>query len=82
VLPTDATVGYEELNSLRVVKINGVELQSLDDVPKALGKPVNGFHRIEFDDDPRTIYLDAKEVESTDRAVKMQYRLPAMMHLE
>jgi len=82
VLPTDATVGYEELNNLRVVKINGVELQSLDDVPKALEKPVNGFHKIEFDDDPRTIFLDAKEVEQTNRAVKMQYRLPAIMHLE
>ncbi len=82
VLPTDATVGYEELSGLRVVKINGVELQSLDDVPKALEKPVNGFHKVEFDDDPRAIYLDAKEVEPTNRAVKMQYRLPAMMHLE
>lgn len=82
VLPTDATVGYEDLNVLRIVKINGVELQSLDDVAKALEKPANGFHKIEFDDDPKVIYLDAKQVEQTDRAVQMQYRLPAMKRLE
>ena len=82
VLPTSATVGYEELNSLLVKKINGVELQSLDDVPKALEKPENGFHKIEFEEDPKTIYLDAAEIQKTERTVQMQYRLPALKFLE
>jgi S1-C subfamily serine protease len=82
VLPTPATVGYEELNSIRVTKINGQDLQNLDDVPKALEKPVNGFHKIEFDDDPKVIYLDANEAEKTDKDVQMQYRLPTMKRLE
>lgn len=82
VLPTPATVGYEELNSIRVTKINGQDLQTLEDVPKALEKPINGFHKIEFDDDPKVIYLDASEAEKTDKDVQMQYRLPAMKRLE
>ncbi|MEO6784650.1 MAG: PDZ domain-containing protein, partial [Chthoniobacteraceae bacterium] len=82
VLPTSATVGYEELNHLRVTKINGVAIQSLDDVPKALEKPVNGFHKIEFEEDPKTIYLDAKETPKTGQSVQMQYRLPSLEFLE
>ena len=82
VLPTPTTVGYEELNNLRVTKINGVELQSLDDVPKALEKAEKGFHKIEFDDDPGTIYLDAAESEKIERMVQMQYRIPTLKRLE
>jgi len=82
VLPTSATVGYEELNNLLVKKINGVELQTLDDVPKALEKPENGFHKIEFEEDPKTIYLDAAEIQKTERMVQMQYRLPTLKFLE
>lgn len=82
VLPTSATVGYEDLNALLVKRINGVELQSLDDVPKALDKPVDGFHKIEFEEDPKTIYLDAAEIQKTERTVQMQYRLPALKFLE
>ncbi len=82
VLPTDATVGYEDLSSLRVTKINGTELQSLDDVAKALEKPVNGFHKVELEDDPKTIYLDAGEVGNTDKTVQTQYRIPTMKRLE
>ena len=82
VLPTSATVGYENLNHLLVHRINGVELQSLDDVPKALEKSLNGFHRIDFAEDPKTIYLNAAETEKTEKTVQMQYRLPMLKHLE
>ena len=82
VLPTSATVGYEDLGSLLVNKINGIALQSLDDVPKALENPINGFHKIEFEEDPKTIYLDAAEIQKTERTVQMQYRLPTLKFLE
>jgi S1-C subfamily serine protease len=82
VLPTSATVGYEELNHLLIKKINGVEIQTLDDVPKALEHPVDGFHRIDFEEDPKTIYLDAAETRKTEQMVQMQYRLPLLKRLE
>ena len=82
VLPTPATVGYEEVTTLRVTKINGVELQSLADVPAALEKAANGFHKVEFDEDPRTIYLDAAQVSAVEQQVQQQYRLPSLKRLE
>ncbi len=82
VLPTPATVGYEEVTSIRVTKINGVELQSLTDVPAALEKPMNGFHKVEFDEDPKTIYLDAAQVTAVEQQVQQQYRLPTLKRLE
>ena len=82
VLPTPATVGYEELNHLVVKKINGIELQTLDDVPKALEKPADGFHKIEFGEDPKVIYLDAAQTEKTEQLVRRQYGLPMLKRLE
>lgn len=82
VLPTPATVGYEDVSTVRVTKINGVELQSLNDVPGALEKAANGFHKIDFDEDPTTIYLDAAQVSEVEKMVQQQYRLPSLKRLE
>jgi len=82
VLPSDLTVGYEELTHLVVKKINGVALQSLADIPDALTKATNGLHRIEFDGEPGTIYLDAALVSAGEVAFKQKYRLPTLQRLE
>jgi S1-C subfamily serine protease len=82
VLPTPATVGYEELNSLVVTKINGVTLQSLDDVPAALAKAANGIHTIDFNEDPTRIYLDAAQADQIERLVKNQYQLPSLKRIQ
>ena len=81
VLPMPSTLGYEELRTLRVTKINGVELQSLADVPSALKKPENGLHKIEFDADPSVIYLDASSLKDDEEALTKTYRLPATKRL-
>ena len=57
-------------------------LQSLNDVPAALEKPENGFHKIEFDESPRVIYLDAAQVGAVEQLVQQQYRLPTLKRLE
>ncbi len=82
VLPTPATVGYEDLNSLVVTKINGVTLQSLDDVPAALAKATNGIHTIDFNEDPTRIYLDAAQADQIERLVKNQYQLPSLKRIQ
>ena len=81
VLPSDATVGYEELNQLVVTKINGMELKSLGDVPVALEKAVNGVHKIEFASEPTVIYLDAAQVKQSEPILAKTYRLPALKRL-
>jgi hypothetical protein len=82
VLPTPNTVGYEELSNLVVTKINGVALKSLADAPAALEKPVNGFHKIEFEENPREIYLDAKEVEENIPALMKSYGVRELKRLD
>lgn len=82
VLPMPSTLGYEELNHLRVTKINGLALQSLADVPVALEKPDDGLHKIEFDTDPGVIYLDAASLKVDEQALITNYRLPVTMRLQ
>ena len=82
VLPSDLTIGYEELSHLVVKKINGVELQSLADVPGALTKAVDGLHKIEVDGEPTVIYLDAAQVAAGEGAFMQKYRLPSLKRLE
>ncbi len=82
VLPTDATVGYEELNQLIVTRINGVELRTLADIPGALAKAVRGFHKIELASDPSIIYLDAALIAESEAILAKTYKLPALQRLE
>lgn len=82
VLPADTAVGYEEVATSVVEKINGREIKSLEDVEEAAKHPVNGFHRIELESDPGIIFLDAKEVERTADELQKSYGLPALKNLD
>jgi len=82
VLPSPATVGYEDLRQLIVTKINGVPLDRLADVPKALAKSGDGLHKLEFESDPASVYLDAAAITSGDEALMENYRIPALHRLE
>ena len=82
VLPSEATIGYEEIQSLIVKKVNGVALQSLTDLPAALAKVTDGVHRIDFDGDPGTIYLDAAQVAEQGAMLAKKYRIPTLQRLE
>jgi S1-C subfamily serine protease len=82
VLPSDVTIGYEELRNLQVISINGMRLTSLADVPKAMEKAVDGVHRIELKGDPNTIFLDAQAAEASGRLLQRAYGLPALSRIE
>jgi membrane-associated protease RseP (regulator of RpoE activity) len=82
VLPTADSIGYEELGALVVTKINDIPLASFADVPKALKHPVNGFHKIEFEENPTVIYLDAGQVSDHAEDLKKTYGLPAVSRVE
>jgi hypothetical protein len=82
VLPTENTVGYEDLAFLVVSKINQVPLKSFADLAEAIKHPVNGFHKIEFEDGPGVIYLDAEKVAADNEALMKNYRLPSLQRLE
>ncbi len=82
VLPTADTIGYEDLGALVVTKINDVTLNSFADVPKALEHPVNGFHKIEFEENPTVIYLDAQQVSDHTDDLMKTYGLRAVSRTE
>jgi membrane-associated protease RseP (regulator of RpoE activity) len=82
VLPTGATVGYEEIQSLLVKKINGLALQGISDIPAALALAKDGVHKLEFDGDPGAIYLDAAQVTKLEPLLAQKYRLPTMQRLQ
>lgn len=81
VLPSACTIGYEDLGGQTVTAINGVPLKSLKEVEAALAASKDGFHRIEFAESPKEIYLDAKEVTEQEPALKENYGIPALKNL-
>lgn len=81
VLPNPTAIGYEDLSTTVVEKINGIEIRSLQDAARALANPVNGFHRIEIDSDPRLIILDAAEAAAQADWLKETYGLPTLERL-
>lgn len=82
VLPTDDSIGYEDLGALVVTKINDIPLTSFADVPKALEHPINGFDKIEFEENPSVIYLDAQSVSQHEDDMMKTYGLPAVSQTE
>ena len=81
VLPSPNTLGYENLDHLVVTKVNGVEIKSLEDLARAAGAPQDGFHKIEFEQDPVFIALDAAELENGKGQLMQDYGIPALENL-
>lgn len=81
ILPSDDTLGYEGLESLVVTRANGKEIQSLTDLQAALNEPMGKFHKIEFEEDPGVIFLNAEQVEANRDRLARDYGIPAMQKL-
>jgi hypothetical protein len=82
VLPTPSNIGYHEL-ALRLVKtINGMELTSINDIPKALAQPIDGFHVITFAHEGEKVYLDVAQTNRDNGTILNVYGLPALSRLD
>jgi hypothetical protein len=81
VIPTSYTVGYEDLSNLVIKTVNNRLISRLEDVPRALEDPVNGFHRIEVEQYPGVIYLDPEELPLIKDEIRRRYNLPAFENL-
>ena len=83
VLPSNSTIGYEELSGLILTKINGREILSIADVDAAVKEPTEGLHKIEFTDFPHMIYLDAAMAEMDNtQTMPIRYRITDLKRLE
>jgi S1-C subfamily serine protease len=82
VLPSESTIGYESLAQIVLEKINGTLIRRVSDIPAALAQSKDGMHRIDFDSDPGTIYMDAASVAAGDEELRRNYRIPILKRVD
>ena len=81
VLPANSTIGYDELAYLTVKKVNGKEIKSLDDLAEAVKHPIEGFIKVETEEDPKQIELDAAQVAAEAQDLQENYGISALHRL-
>jgi hypothetical protein len=82
VLPANSTIGYDDLAYLTVTKVNGKEVKSLDDLAAAVKEPVEGFIKIETEEDPKQIELDASQVAAEAQELQENYGISSLQRLQ
>jgi hypothetical protein len=82
VLPANSTIGYDELAYLTVTKVNGKEIKSLADLAEAVKHPVEGFIKIETEEDPKQIELDAAQVAAEAPVLQENYGISSLHRLD
>src|SRR5437899_3089494 len=82
VLPANSTIGYDELAYLTVTKVNGKEIKSLDDLAEAVKHPIEGFIKVETEEDPKQIELDAAQVAAEAPALQENYGISSLQRLQ
>jgi hypothetical protein len=82
ILPANGTIGYEDFGYLTVTKVNGKDIHSLDDLAEAVKHPSDGFDRIETEEDPKVIPLDAGQAEADEPILRENYGIPALQRLK
>ena len=82
VLPADSTIGYDDLAYLTVTKVNGKEIKSLDDLAEAVKQPIDGFIKIETEEDPKQIALDAAQVATEAPTLQENYGISSLQRLD
>src|SRR5947207_213357 len=82
VLPVNGTIGYEDFGYLTVTKVNGKDIHSLDDLADAVKQPLDGFDRIETEEDPKVIPLDVAQAQNDEPTLRENYGIPALQRLK
>ncbi|HEY6071780.1 MAG TPA: PDZ domain-containing protein, partial [Chthoniobacterales bacterium] len=83
VLPANNTIGYDEFSYLTVAKVNGKEIKSLNDLAEAVKQPIEGgFIKIETEEDPKQIELDAKSIADEMPDLQENYGIPSLQRLD
>jgi S1-C subfamily serine protease len=80
-LPVNGTVGYEDFDYLTVTQVNGKEIHSLDDLAAAVKEPINGFDKIETEEAPKEIPIDAAQAKIDEPALRENYSIPQLERL-
>jgi S1-C subfamily serine protease len=81
VLPSTTTLGYDELAFLTVDKVNGQEIKSLKDVVEAAKSPQGGYIKVETEEDPKQLELDATQVADSTADLQQNYGISSLERL-
>ncbi len=82
VLPATSTIGYDDLSYLTVTKVNGKEIKSLADLAAAVKEPINGFIKVETEEDPKQLELEASQVEAEAPGLQQNYGITVLQRLQ
>jgi PDZ domain len=83
VIPVPGAQGYQQLGATIVERVNNQALKDLNDLQNALKSPIAGVHKIEFDESPRTIFLDALQAEKDNLELTQgNYRIGQLVRIE
>jgi hypothetical protein len=82
VLPATTTIGYDDFAYLTVTKVNSKEVHSLGELAEAVKQPINGFIKIETEEDPKQFELEASQVLTEDPALQQNYGIPQLQRLQ
>ncbi|MBI3985985.1 MAG: trypsin-like peptidase domain-containing protein [Lentisphaerae bacterium] len=63
-----------------VASVNGEPIRRLEDIPRALRQPRNGFHVFRFDGMDNTLAMDAQLAAEADRALLEKHVIPAISY--
>jgi len=78
----DGTIGYDELAWLTVTKVNGKEIKSLADLAEPVKQPIERFIKIETEEDPKQIELDAAQVAAEAPVLQENYGISSLHRLD
>ena len=79
-IPTQVTIGYENVRSKIVEEVNGVQINHIGDLDRAFQSQVE-THVIKLSGKPSTLYLDAKGAAAIDEQL-LQRGLPSLKRIE
>jgi len=77
ILPSEQTLGADQLINQLVERINGMPIRCLGDVAEARKHPQGGFHRIDLEGGAGPVFLDDATLASEETRLKIQYGIPA-----
>jgi S1-C subfamily serine protease len=73
IIPTPATVGYEEVRNLIVTEVNGRKVEDVASLVTAFGAVAPGRpHQIKFDEAPYQIFLDGAAADAVDAQLRQR----------
>jgi S1-C subfamily serine protease len=82
VLKTPSTLGYEQISSVVLTKVNGKPINKIKDLSAAFAEvPEDGIHVIEFNDFPKVIYVDERASQMVNQQL-LQYGIGQLQRLD